>query len=135
MPRVYGTPAPTGTDTASNSLALRSGGGGDGGGQTGLSVPVRAAATGNATTVPFTVNTRSVTVSYGYDCSTTGGSGFTADMISGSAGNPGSDDEQFASDSDVSGYATVPVDLQDTPGTYYLQVQSPCSWSISVSGA
>jgi hypothetical protein len=121
-----------GTDTASNKLALASGGGGGGGGQTGLSVPVRASAVGNATSVPFTVSTSTVSVGYAYDCSSTGGSGFTADLISGSASNPGSDDEEFANESDVSNSATTTVNLQDTPGDYYIQVSSPCAWTVVV---
>ncbi len=121
-----------GTDTASNKLALASGGGGGGGGQTGLSVPVRASAVGNATSVPFTVSTSTVSVGYAYDCSSTGGSGFTADLISGSASNPGSDDEEFANESDVSNWATTTVNLQDTPGDYYIQVSSPCAWTVVV---
>lgn len=122
-----------GTDTASNKLALDSGGGGGGGGESGLSVPVSANAVGDAASVPFLVNTSSVSVSYAYDCSSTGGSGFTGDLISGSASNPGSDDEEFASESGVSdSVSDVTVNLQAAPGDYFIQVSSPCAWTVTV---
>ncbi len=120
-----------GTDTGSNKLALRSGTG-SGGGSSGLSVPVEASAYGSATTVPFMVNSSTLSVYYYYDCSSTGGSGFTADMISGSPDNPGSDDESIADVPDPSGSDTVTVNPQDTPGEYYLQVNSQCDWTIVV---
>ena len=119
------------TDTGSNKLALRSGSG-SGGGSNGLAVPVQASAYGSATTVPFTVNSSTLNVSYQFDCSSSGGSGFTADMISGSPDNPGSDDQSIASVSDASGSDTVSVNPQNTPGDYFLKVDSPCPWTIVV---
>jgi hypothetical protein len=130
---VTGTSAPaeTGTDTSSAKLNLASGTG-PGGGSNGLSVPVQASAYGSATTVPFMVNDRMLKVSYSYDCSSAGGSGFVADMINGSPNNPGSDDDTIANESATSNSATVTVNPQDTPGNYFLQVNSPCDWTIVV---
>jgi len=95
-------------------------------------VPVQASAYGSATTVPFMVNDSTLNVAYSYDCSSTGGSGFVAEMISGSPDNPGSDDESIADESGISDSATVTVNPQDTPGNYFLQVNSPCDWTIIV---
>jgi phage replication-related protein YjqB (UPF0714/DUF867 family) len=71
-------------------------------------------------------------VYYSYDCSSTGGSGFTADLINGTASNPGSDDQNIANESDSSGSTTVTVNPQDAPGEYFLKVNSPCDWRIIV---
>jgi hypothetical protein len=87
---------------------------------------------GSAATVPFMVNDSTLNVSYSYDCSSTGGSGFVALMISGSLNNPGSDVENIAQESGTSDSATVPVNPQDTPGNYFLEVTSPCDWTIFV---
>ncbi len=125
------SPTATGTDTTSAKLNLASGTG-PGGGSNGLSVPVQASAYGSATSVPFMVNDSTLNVSYSYDCSSTGGSGFVAEMISGSPDNPGSDDEGIANESGTSDSATVTVNPQDTPGNYFLQVNSPCDWTIVV---
>jgi hypothetical protein len=78
------------------------------------------------------VNDSTLNVAYSYDCSSTGGSGFVAEMISGSPDNPGSDDESIADESGISDSATVTVNPQDTPGNYFLQVNSPCDWTIIV---
>lgn len=126
-----GSSGATGIDTSSAKLSLASGEG-SGGGSNGLSVPVQASAYGSATTVPFMVNDSTLSVSYSYDCSSTGGSGFVADMISGSLDNPGSDDEPIANESGTSNSATVTVNPQDTPGNYFLKVNSPCDWTIVV---
>jgi hypothetical protein len=123
------TPTAAGTDTNSNVLGEASGGGGG----SGFSVPVQASATGSESTVPFMVNDSTLNVTFTYDCSSTGGSGFTADMISGSAANPGSDDEGIADETGTGDSATVTVNLQATPGDYYLQVSSPCEWTIAVA--
>lgn len=108
-------------------LPVQSSGTGAGGG-----VSVRASAHYSAYTVPFRVNDSSLNVSYSYDCSSTGGSGFAANMISGSPDNPGSDHKTIADESGTSGSATVRVNPQDTPGNYFLQVDSQCDWKIVV---
>jgi hypothetical protein len=76
------------------------------------------------------VNGSTLNVYYSYDCSSTGGSGFAADMIGDSPDNPGSDDESIAHESSTGGSATVTVNPQDTPEGYYLQVNSRCDWTI-----
>jgi hypothetical protein len=122
------TPTAAGTDTNSNVLGDASGGGGS----TGLSVPVQASASGSESTVPFMVSDSTLNVTYTFDCTSTGGSGFTADMISGTAANPGSDDEGIADQSGTGDSATETVNPQDTPGDYFLKVNSPCEWTITV---
>jgi hypothetical protein len=147
-PSGSGSPTATGTDTQSNvsasthesrgppvialgRLKLASGTGPPGGSY-GLSVPVQASAYGSATTVPFMVKDSTLKVGYSYDCSSTGGSRFVAKMISGSPGNPGSDHEGIVDESGASGEAYVIVNPHDTPGTYFLEVKSPCAWTIVV---
>jgi hypothetical protein len=120
--------ATTGTDTNSNVLGDASGGGGS----SGYSVPVKASGDGSESTVPFMVSDSVLLVSYSFDCSASGGSGFTADLISGSAASPGSDDESIADESGTSDTASVTLSMQDTPGDYYLQVNSPCTWAVDV---
>jgi hypothetical protein len=120
--------AATGTDTNSNILGDASGGGGS----TGLSVPVKASAYGSESTVSFLVSDSVLLVSYSFNCSAGGGSGFTADLISGSAASPGSDDEPIANESGTGDTASVTVNPQDTPGDYYIQVKSSCAWAIDV---
>jgi hypothetical protein len=87
---------------------------------------------GSATTAPFMVNDSTLHVSYSYDCSSTGGSGFVADMINGSPNNPGSDDETIANESGTGDTATLTVNPQDTPGNYFLQINTPCDWTITI---
>ena len=122
------TPVAAGTDTNSNVLGSASGGGGS----PGLSVPVKASAYGSESTVPFMVSDSVLLVSYSFNCSAGGGSGFTADLISGSAASPGSDDEPIADESGTGDTASVTLNPQDTPGDYYIQVKSPCAWAIDV---
>ena len=82
--------------------------------------------------MPFLVNSDTLSVGYVYDCSATGGSGFAADMISGSLANPGNDDESIANDSDSGGSGTVTIYPQNAGSDYFLQVSSPCQWKIVV---
>jgi hypothetical protein len=101
-------------------------------GSSGLSLPVEASAYGSATTVPFKVYDSTLYVLYSYGCLSPGGSGFVADIINGSPHNPGSDDETIANESGTSNLAHTTVYLHDTPGNYFLQVKSPCNWTITV---
>jgi hypothetical protein len=78
------------------------------------------------------VNNRTLYVFYSYDCSSTGGSGFVADMINGSPDHPGSDDETTADESGTGDTATVTVNPQDTSGNYFLQINTPCDWTITI---
>jgi hypothetical protein len=126
------SPAAAGTDTLSSVLGTASGTGG-GGGSSEVSVPVQASGSGNLTTESFMVSDSTLNVTYSYDCSQTGGSGFTADLISGTSVSQGSDDENIASESGTSDQETVSVSPQDAPGSYFLQVQSPCDWQIVVA--
>lgn len=79
------------------------------------------------------VNTPAVTVAYGDDCTSAGGSGnFIADMISGSPSSANYDLQGSASESGPGRTATLTVFPQDAGSDYYLAVSSGCSWSIVV---
>jgi hypothetical protein len=130
------TSSATGTDTGENK-AVTALGSGKGSGQTPQaqppSVPVRFSGSGSLYSVYFLVNTSTVTASYSYDCSSTGGSGFAAYMISGSPSSPGYDAQTIADVPDTAGSANVTLYPQDTSSYYYFQVNSECAWAIVVS--
>ncbi len=98
----------------------------------GTGLPVQFSGNGSEYSVPFLINTGTVTVYYAYNCSSAGGSGnFAADMISGSASSP-NDDQSIANLNGVGesgGWISTTVNPQ-TVGSYYLAVNSGCSWSI-----
>jgi len=83
---------------------------------------------------PFVVNSSAVTASYSYDCSSFGGQGnFIADLVSGSPGSGNYDDESIANQLGSGGSQTTTVYPQDVGNSYYLEVNSECSWSITLT--
>jgi hypothetical protein len=83
---------------------------------------------------PFTVNSSSVTVRYSFDCSGAGGEGnFIADMISGSPGSDNYDDQSIANQLGSGNSQTTTIYPQDQGSSYHLQVNSECSWSITLT--
>jgi hypothetical protein len=83
---------------------------------------------------PFIVNSSAVTASYSYDCSGFGGTGtFIADMISGSPSSGPYDDQPIANELGSGGSQTTTVYPQYQGGAYHLEVNSDCSWSITLT--
>jgi hypothetical protein len=83
---------------------------------------------------PFTVNASAVTARYSYDCSGFGVSGnFIADLISGTPGSANYDDQSIANELGAGGSQTTTVYPQDQGSSYYLEVNSECSWSITLT--
>ncbi len=83
---------------------------------------------------PFIVNSSAVTASYSYDCSGFGGTGtFIADMISGSPSSGPYDDQPIANELGSGGSQTTTVYPQSQGGSYHLEVNSDCSWSITLT--
>jgi hypothetical protein len=83
---------------------------------------------------PFIVNSSAVTASYSYDCSGFGGTGtFIADMISGSPSGGPYDDQPIANELGSGGSQTTTVYPQNQGGSYHLEVNSDCSWSITLT--
>ena len=81
----------------------------------------------------FAVNSSAVTARYSYDCSSFGGSGnFIADLVSGSPGSGNYDDQSIANELGSGGGQTTTVYPQDQGATYHLEVNSECSWSITL---
>jgi hypothetical protein len=75
-----------------------------------------------------------VTARYSYDCSAFGGSGnFIADLVSRSQGSGNYDDQSIANELGSSGGQTTTVYPQDQGATYHLEVNSECSWSITLT--
>lgn len=82
----------------------------------------------------FTVNSSAVTARYSYDCSAFGSSGnFIADLVSGSPGSGNYDDQSIANELGSGGGQTTTVYPQDQGATYHLEVNSECSWSITLT--
>jgi hypothetical protein len=85
---------------------------------------------------PFTINSSAVTARYRYDCSAFGSSGnFIADLVSGSAGSGNYDDQSIANELGSGGGQTTTVYPQDQGATYHLEVNSECSWSITLTSS
>jgi hypothetical protein len=83
---------------------------------------------------PFIVNSSPVTASYSYDCSGFGGTGtFIADMVSGSPSSLPYDDQSIANELGSGGSQTTTVYPQSQGGSYHLEVNSDCSWSITLT--
>ena len=83
---------------------------------------------------PFIVNSSAVTASYSYDCSGFGGTGtFIADMVSGSPASLSYDDQSIANELGSGGSQTTTVYPQRQGGSYHLEVNSDCSWSITLT--
>jgi hypothetical protein len=127
------TNAPTGTDTGEGNAATALGSGKGSGGTPQAqppSVPVSFTGSGSLYSVYFLVNTNTVTASYTYDCSSTGGSGFAAYMISGSPSSSSYDAQTIADVPDTSGSAYVTLYPRNVGSYYYFQVNSECAWTI-----
>ena len=83
---------------------------------------------------PFTVNSSAVTARYSYDCSAFGGSGnFIADLVSGSPSSGNYDDQSIANELGSGGGQTTTVYPQDQGVTYHLEVNSECSWTVTLT--
>jgi hypothetical protein len=83
---------------------------------------------------PFVVNSSSVTTHYSYSCSAFGSSGnFIADMVSGSPSSGSYDDQSIANELGTGGSQTTTIYPQDVGSTYHLEVDSECSWSITLT--
>ena len=83
---------------------------------------------------PFVVNSSTVTARYSYDCSAFGTSGnFIASMVSGSPSYGTYDDQTIANALGSGGSQTSTVYPQDQGTSYHLEVNSECSWSITLT--
>ena len=83
---------------------------------------------------PFVVNSSAVTAHYSYSCSAFGSSGnFIADLVSGSPSSGSYDDQSIANQLGTGGSQTTTVYPQDVGSTYHLEVNSECSWSITLT--
>jgi Protein of unknown function (DUF2510) len=82
----------------------------------------------------FTVDSSVVTVRYSYDCSAFGGSGnFIADLVSGSPSSESYDDQSIANQLGSGDSQTTTIYPQDQGSSYHLEVNSECSWSITLT--
>jgi hypothetical protein len=98
------------------------------------SVLISMSGSGIRDSAPFVVNSSSVTARYSYDCSSAGGEGnFIADLISGSPSSGNYDDESIANELGSGGSQTTMVYPQDVGSSYHLEVNSECSWSITLT--
>lgn len=83
---------------------------------------------------PFVVNSSSVRARYTYDCSAFGASGnFIASIVSGSPSDGTYDDQVIANALGSGGSQTTTVYPQDQGSSYHLEVNSECSWSITLN--
>jgi hypothetical protein len=97
-------------------------------------VLISLSGSGIRNSAPFVVNSSAVTARYSYDCSGFGGSGnFIADLISGSPSAGNYDDQSIANELGSGGSQTTTVYPQDLGSSYYLEVNSECSWSITLT--
>lgn len=98
------------------------------------SVLISLSGSGIRNSAPFVVNSSSVTARYSYDCSAFGTSGnFIASIVSGSPSNGTYDDQTIANALGSGGSQTTTVYPQDQGSSYYLEVNSECSWSITLT--
>jgi hypothetical protein len=98
------------------------------------SVLISMSGSGIRNSAPFVVNSSSVTAHYSYDCSSDGGEGnFIANLISGSPSSGNYDDESIANELGSGGSQTTTVYPQDVGSSYHLEVNSECSWSITLT--
>lgn len=98
------------------------------------SVLITFSGSGIRNSAPFVVNSSSVTAHYSYSCSAFGSSGnFIADMVSGSPSSGDYDDQSIANQLGTGGSQTTTVYPQDQGSTYHLEVNSECSWSITLT--
>jgi hypothetical protein len=96
-------------------------------------VLIRFSGSGIRNSAPFVVNSSVVKAHYSYDCSAAGGSGnFIADMISGSPSSLSSDDQPIANALGSGGSQTTTLYPANQGSRYHLEVNSECSWSITL---
>jgi len=82
----------------------------------------------------FVVNSSTVTAHYSYDCSAFGESAnFIADMVSGSPSSLSYDDQSIANALGSGGSQTTTLYPQNQGSSYHLEVNSECSWSITLT--
>ena len=75
-----------------------------------------------------------MTARYSYDCSAAGGQGnFIAGLVSGSPSSGNYDDQSIANQLGSGGSQTTTVYPQDQGSYYHLEVNSECSWSITLT--
>ncbi len=86
--------------------------------------------TGIKNSATFGASGDSVSVAYTFDCATFGASGnFIADLV----GSDGSD-ESIANALSASGSDSTVVYLANTAGPYHVEVNSECSWTVTITG-
>jgi hypothetical protein len=89
---------------------------------------------GPGNSAPFIVNSSAVAARYSYDCSGFGATGnFIADMVSGSPSSGSYDNQSIANELGSGGSQTTTVYPQIQGGSYHLDVNSECSWSITLT--
>jgi hypothetical protein len=97
-------------------------------------VLVSMSGNGIQNSAPVNVTQSTLTVTYSYDCSSFGGSGnFIADFISGDPNAGNYDDQQIANQLGSGGSVTTTIYPQNVPGQYHLEVNSECSWSVTIT--
>ena len=98
-------------------------------------VLIRFAGSGIKNSAPFNVGSGALTVTYHFNCASTGSMGnFVADLLYGNQASLSGDDQPIANDLAASGGQTTTVYPQDPGKDYYLSVNSECSWRIKVVG-
>ena len=97
-------------------------------------VLINFSGSGIRNSAPFIVNSSAVTARYSYDCSGFGGRGnFIAYMVSGSPSSLSYDDQLIANELGSGGSQTTTVYPQNQGGSYHLEVNSECSWTITLT--
>jgi hypothetical protein len=121
-------PAATVTVTATPRAAVAAGS------SPASGVLITFSGSGIRNSAPFVVNSSAVTARYSYDCSAFGSSGnFIADLISGSPSSLDYDDQSIANELGSGGSQTSTIYPADQGGSYHLEVNSECSWSITLT--
>jgi hypothetical protein len=82
---------------------------------------------------PFLVTSDALTVTYTYNCSSSGGSGnFIADLETGSPASLNFDDQIIANALGTGGTATTTIYPQNPGQDYHLAVDSECDWTVKI---
>jgi hypothetical protein len=90
-------------------------------------VLLRMSGEGIKDSAPFTVNDGTLTVRYSYDCASQGTGNFIADMTD------GSDYNSIANALSAGGHDTTTVYPSDVGSEYHVEVNSECSWTLTVT--
>jgi hypothetical protein len=91
-------------------------------------VLLKLSGSGIQNSAPFAVPSGTVTVTYTYNCANDGGTGnFIADLTD------GSDDQSIANALGAGGTVTTTAYPADQGAAYHLEVNSECTWTVSVS--